>query len=42
MYAIFYDKSFNDTLTNDIVSFEQLGPDLKGLLYSSIYLDNLD
>ena len=22
-----YDPSFNDTLTNDIVSFEQLGPD---------------
>ena len=27
-YAIFNDQSFNDTLTNDIVSFEQLGPDL--------------
>ena len=26
-YAIFNDQSFNDTLTNDIVSFEQLGPD---------------
>ena len=26
MYAIFNDQSFNDTLTNDIVSFEQLGP----------------
>ena len=25
--AIFNDKSFNDTFTNDIVSFEQLGPD---------------
>ena len=24
-YAIFNDKSFNDTLTNDIVSFEQVG-----------------
>ena len=24
-YAIFNDQSFNDTLTNDIVSFEQLG-----------------
>ena len=24
-----YDQSFNDTLTNDIVSFEQLGPELK-------------
>ena len=25
-YAIFNDPSFNDTLTKDIVSFEQLGP----------------
>ena len=24
VYAIFNDQSFNDTLTNDIVSFEQL------------------
>ena len=24
---IFNDQSFNDTLTNDIVSFEQLGPE---------------
>ena len=24
MYAIFNDQSFNDTLTNDIVSFEEL------------------
>ena len=27
VYAIFNDQSFNDTLTNDTVSFEQLGPD---------------
>ena len=26
LYAIFNDQSFNDTLTNDILSFEQLGP----------------
>ena len=26
VYAIINDQSFNDTLTNDIVSFEQLGP----------------
>ena len=26
--AIFNDQSFNVTLTNDIVSFEQLGPDI--------------
>ena len=24
--VIFNDQSFNDTLTNDIVNFEQLGP----------------
>ena len=28
VYAIFNDQSFNDTLTNDIVSFEQWGPGL--------------
>ena len=28
VYATFNDQSFNDTLTNDIVSFEQLGPDI--------------
>ena len=27
IYAIFDDQSLNNTLTNDIVSFEQLGPD---------------
>ena len=27
IYAIFNDQSFNDTLTNNIYSFEQLGPD---------------
>ena len=26
IYAVFNDESFNNTLTNDIVSFEQLGP----------------
>ena len=29
VYAIFNDQSFKDLLTNDIVSFEQLGPELK-------------
>ena len=28
IYAIFNDQSFNDMLTSDIVSFEQLGPDI--------------
>ena len=32
VYAIFNDQSFNDTLSNDIVSFEQLGPVLIGVL----------
>ena len=27
VYAIFNDQTFNDTLINDIVSFEQLSPD---------------
>ena len=31
--TIFNDQSFNDTLTNDIVNFEQLGPDLQFVLY---------
>ena len=28
VYAIFNNQSFNNMLTNDIVSFEQLGPGL--------------
>ena len=28
LYAIFNDQSFNNMLTNNIVSFEQLGPDI--------------
>ena len=31
VYAIFNDQSFKDTLTNDIVSFEQLGLDFSNL-----------
>ena len=27
IYAIFNDQSFNSILTNDIISFKQLGPD---------------
>ena len=32
IYATFNDKNFNDTdkLTNDILSFEQLGPEVSG------------
>ena len=29
---IFNDQCFNDTLANDIVSFEQLGPDIDPLM----------
>ena len=31
IYAILNDQSFNDMFTNDIVSFEQLGPELEKL-----------
>ena len=37
IYAIFYDQSFNDTLINAIVSFEQLGPGLNGHTAYCIY-----
>ena len=37
VYAIFNDQSFNDTLTKDIVSFEQLGPGLKVRWFLSFY-----
>ena len=29
LYVIFNDQNFNDTLTNDIISFEQLGPEVQ-------------
>ena len=32
-YAIFNDQSFNDTLTNNIVSFEKLGPEKFGTIF---------
>ena len=32
VYPIFNDQSFNDTLTNNIISFEQLGPDKYSIL----------
>ena len=32
VYAIFNDQSFNDTLTNDIVNFEQLGQGVLSLM----------
>ena len=36
IYAIFNDQSFNDTLTNDLVSFEQLGHEYS-LIWSFLY-----
>ena len=33
IYGIVGDQSFNDPLTNDIVSFEQLGPEQYRTLY---------
>ena len=38
IYAIFSDQSFNDTLTKDIVSFEQLGP---GILKNHVSLKSI-
>ena len=31
-YALFDYQSFNITLTNDVVSFEQLGPDIRAIM----------
>ena len=42
VYAIFNDQSFNDTLTNDIVSFEQLGPGLIMFLLGMQRWDNVE
>ena len=33
VYAIFDDQNFNDTLTNNIISFEQLDPGLEVWTY---------
>ena len=35
VYAIFNDKSFNVTLTNNIVSFELLGPEVQKDFHSN-------
>ena len=37
VFAIFNDQSFKETLTNDIVSFEQLGPEK--IIVFSFFLD---
>ena len=43
VYGIFIDQSFDDTLTNDIVSFEQRGPFFKEFddFYTDINANNL-
>ena len=41
VYAIFNDQSFKDTLTNDTVSFEQLGPVLLTEKKKASYLELL-
>ena len=35
VYAISNDKNFNDALTNDIFSFEQLGPGIQNAIQES-------
>ena len=35
-YAIFNNQSFNNMLTNDIVSFEQMGPDIFKFLHETM------
>ena len=45
IYGIFNDQNFNGTLTNDIVSFEQLGPDcyLTGILaFTALWANSAD
>ena len=43
IYAIFNDQGFNNMLTNDIISFEQLGPDdLKIRKYLALKMHYLD
>ena len=39
VYAIFNDQNFNDTLTNDIVSYEHLG--VVGWCEGAVYLTSL-
>ena len=41
IYAIFNDQSFNDTLINDIVSIEQLGPRFQISCFAQVFNDNL-
>ena len=36
VFSIFNDQNFNDTLTNDIVRFEQMGPGWFTVLYAYV------
>ena len=40
-YAIFNDQSFNNKLTNDSVSFEQMGPELLTVLVKNLNKSSL-
>ena len=41
VYAVFNDQSFNDTLTNDIVSLEQMDPWYYQFISLSFWYDRL-
>ena len=38
---LFNDQSFNDTLTNNIISFEQLGPDFFFFFFFVLVLEQI-
>ena len=38
IYDIFNDQSFSDSLTNDVVSFEQLGPGFLSVSWKNVFL----
>ena len=40
IYAIFNDQSFNNMLTNNVVSFEQLGPGIMMTYGVQIFMKN--
>ena len=42
IHAIFNDQSFNDMLTNDIVSFEQLGSENKKIYHMTFAGEDTD
>ena len=38
IYVIFNDQSFNNSVTNDIISFEQLGPEMQSVQLCPDYM----